>query len=800
VKTSLRRCCGTAAVLAVAGAIVAAATIGGTARSASAEISPTPSSGCHLANGIKHVIEITFDNVHYNRDNPNVLSDLEQMPALLGFVTGHGTLLSNNHTPLIAHTADDSLTLYTGLYGDRHGQGLTNTYETYGPDGTVTPKSSFAYWTDTYGLDAYPNMPYSANVPALGAPPKTPPAPWVPFTRAGCDVGDVSTANMVLENLNPDLAKVFGADSPEVGQLNADPNSFKDQETNDYLGLGVHCAQGDSFCSTAQAVKFGRSSASPTAVDDVLPDEPGGYSGFQALFGHRYLQPQLAQAANSGGNRVVNGHTYKVVDSNGNLVDLNGNTIVGQFTHTPGFPGFGPISAAQSLAYVADMQETGVPITYAYISDAHERKPGQSGCSNSGTAQGPGDTCYKQNLAAYNDAFATFFQRLADDGMDASNTLLVVSTEEDDHFAGANAGRAVQPTCTGTPGTISYTCSYPSGTIGEEQVAIHGLLQAEFGDTIPFYNEPQGNSVFITGKPGPTDGTTRQLEHDFLNATAYDTYDAAAEPLVAWAADPEAEQLLHFVDADPNRTPSFTVFPRPDFFLNAGTGDNPACAAGTTQATAPTGCTSINNGFAWNHGYYNAEIDNDWVAFAGPGVAQKGVDGLTAAQGPSSADGANADPKLVTDIENPGTWADETDVRPTLLALVGFKDDYVEDGRVLTEDLAVTPGATGDPRYLQVARCYKQLNASVGQFGTDVLVADTAALRTGSGSGDTTYKGFLAALTGLGTARDSLASRIKQDLFHAAFDGTTLGTRNVDLPGCLVLLHAADGLAKAAAR
>ena len=72
---------------------------------------------------------------------------------------------------------------------------------------------------------------------------------------------------------------------------------------------------------------------------------------------------------------------------------------------TPGFPGFGPISAAQTLAYIADMLETGVPVTYGYISDAHERKgqgpTPQTGCSNehsSTAAQGPGDTCYKANL------------------------------------------------------------------------------------------------------------------------------------------------------------------------------------------------------------------------------------------------------------------------------------------------------------------------------------------------------------------------------------------------------------------
>src|SRR6266849_3798296 len=43
-------------------------------------------SGCqlHSANGvIQHVIYIQFDNTHFTRDNPNVPSDLEQMPNLL---------------------------------------------------------------------------------------------------------------------------------------------------------------------------------------------------------------------------------------------------------------------------------------------------------------------------------------------------------------------------------------------------------------------------------------------------------------------------------------------------------------------------------------------------------------------------------------------------------------------------------------------------------------------------------------------------------------------------------------------
>src|SRR5262245_21457307 len=54
--------------------------------SAADSMSPTGSSSagkCHLrsANGdIQHVIYLIFDNVHFLRDNPNVPSDLEQMP------------------------------------------------------------------------------------------------------------------------------------------------------------------------------------------------------------------------------------------------------------------------------------------------------------------------------------------------------------------------------------------------------------------------------------------------------------------------------------------------------------------------------------------------------------------------------------------------------------------------------------------------------------------------------------------------------------------------------------------------
>jgi len=140
-----------------------------------------------------------------------------------------------------------------------------------------------------------------------------------------------------------------------------------------------------------------------------------------------------------------------ITDANGNLTDLSGNTMQEPFSHTPGFPGFSP-TASQSLAAVADMQEAGVPVTYAYISDVHDKKSGQTGCTSPGNALGPGDACAVSSLHAYDVAFGQFFQRLADDGITPANTEFVIGAEENDQFAGANVvGRATAPTPCGRP-------------------------------------------------------------------------------------------------------------------------------------------------------------------------------------------------------------------------------------------------------------------------------------------------------------------------------------------------------------
>src|SRR6266498_6051617 len=177
---------------------------------AAAQAAPAAAGGCTLQSAtgdIKHVIYLQFDNTHFLRDNPNVPSDLEQMPHLLNFIRGNGTLLTNDHTVLISHTANGILTSLTGVYSDRHGQAVSNSYRYFKADGTTASSSSFKYWTDavdggnpatvppTPSADSKFNM-----VTGDSGSPKNTPAPWVPYTRAGCDFGATALANVVLEN------------------------------------------------------------------------------------------------------------------------------------------------------------------------------------------------------------------------------------------------------------------------------------------------------------------------------------------------------------------------------------------------------------------------------------------------------------------------------------------------------------------------------------------------------------------------------------------------------------------------
>src|SRR5712691_8346793 len=188
---------------------------------------------------------------------------------------------------------------------------------------------------------------------------KTAPAPWVPFTRIGCDVGAFSVANIEFETLPGDAINVFGAGSADAVAAATAPTRFAD-----YLGIAVHCAKSSPRCAAG--------------APDQLPDEPGGYVGFSALYGNKHVQPVISP-------------TGPVRDLDGIVIADTNNTP--GFANAPGFPNFFNPTATQSPGYLATMLEAGVQVVYGYIADAHDNRHG----SKSNTF-GPGEAGYVSQL------------------------------------------------------------------------------------------------------------------------------------------------------------------------------------------------------------------------------------------------------------------------------------------------------------------------------------------------------------------------------------------------------------------
>src|ERR1700704_3881550 len=504
---------------------------------------------------VKHVIHVVFDNVHLRRDNPDVPSDLEQMPALLNFIQNNGTIAATNHTPLISHTATDILTAQTGVYGDRMGIRVSNSYGFFKPDGSVGFTSSFLYWT-ALGGDGKPQM-----LNELG---KTAPAPWVPFTRAGCDVGGCSVANIELESVPADVNTVFGKNSPE--SIEANNPALRDKANADFLGMAIHCAQNSPLCNNSNS------------RDDLLADEPGGYVGYKALFGNLHVQP--------------------VVSPSGFVKDLDGN-VIQTAAGNPGFPNIFNPTATQSLGYAATMLEAGVQVVYLYIADAHDNRSG------SGTF-GPGEAGYVAQLKQYDTAFGKFFARLAKDGITKDNTLFVVVPDENDHFVG-NAHPSPAH-CAG----VNVPCTYAAGQKGEINATINRLLITQRANTTAFsVHSDDAPTVYINGNPAPTDTVTRTMEHDLDALVATNPMTGNTDKLSRLLADQAEMKLLHMVTSSPARTPTLTMFGDENYFFTTGAGG--ACAN-------QSDCVFVGPGFAWNHGDFQRDITRTWVAMVGPGV------------------------------------------------------------------------------------------------------------------------------------------------------------------------------------
>jgi hypothetical protein len=644
---------------------------------------------------IKHVVYVEFDNVHFTRDNPNVPSDLEQMPNLLNFIKQNGALDTGDHAVLISHTANDILTTQTGLYSDDDGIFISNNFGVFGPSGSGLFPSAFFYWTDLVS-DITPAT--ADNSFALTTPSgQNVPAPWVPFTRAGCDVGAFSTANIVLERAPFDVKKVFGATSVQAAETVAN-------QTNDFIGAAIHCAIGSPICAPQTNV---------VPVADLLPGEPGGYSGYQALFGLKYINPVL-----------------------GGLIDYNGTAITGF-----GQLNFNP-QPAQTLAVVETMLKKGIPVVFAYIADAHDNHEGAS--LSTERTFGPGEAPYVKQLSDYNAAFGTFFANLKAAGIDQSNTLFIFTPDEGDHFSGAAPSPA---NCDGAKivnGVVTpdIPCTYGVNGVGELDYDLN-LAVANAGVSTPFtYHNDDAATVYVQGNPVPSSSTVRQLEKTMANLNTVNPQTGLTESLLGTGlgvelqgalVDKVGQKLLHMSSAsDPNRDPTFTFFGDPNFFFT-GTG-----------SLSPI----VGTGFAWNHGDIQPEIATTFIGMVGPGVRPVGVTQPTA------------------------FFTDHTDVRPTMMYLLGLNDDYQHDGRVILEML--DPNVLASTLHahshtlLELGQIYKQINAPFGSLAQSTLTVSTYAIESTS-QGDTIYTNLENRIASWTAQRDALAAQMKQWLSQAQF-------------------------------
>jgi hypothetical protein len=589
---------------------------------------------------ITHVVHIQFDNLHLQRDNPNVPSDLEQMPHLLDFLASDGLVSANHEGSPLAQQASESIAILTGLNGDRTGVPAADVFGSFRGDGGAVFTSAFGYWTATGG-DGKPLL--------LSDTGRTVPAPWVPFTRSGCDVGAVAMTGLALQEVSTDVANVFGAASPEAALADDEPVRAKAE----LLGVAIHCARGSPLCANTQA------------RPDLLPDEPDGYAGFSALFGHRHVQPVVSPGT-------------PVTDIDGNIIaDASGNH---------GLPSPLELSAAQSLGYAATLLEAGAPIVYVGIGDAHSRHTGAEQRPWS-----PGEAGYVARLAAYDAAFQAFVDRLATGGMTRRNTLFVVVSTGHDAFIG---GPSEPPDCNG----IAIACSYRP--IGRIDTSLNRLLASERRNVTAF-DVVAGNApaFFIRGNPAATDPLARVLAQDVSKLSVLNPVTGRTDRLAALLADRAALQLLHMLPASAARAPSFVMLGDLNYF-NETTTESTDCAS-------PPLCAAINPDFPWARDDVRPNAATSWFGMTGPGVADLG----------QTADlfsrHADLRPTMLALLGLTDSYAHDGAVLVKAL-----------DAGALSPELAFSRDA-----FVALARASRALNDPLGRLGRDSLVFATQAIK-----------------------------------------------------------------------
>ena len=404
----------------------------------------------------------------------------------------------------------------------------------------------------------------------------------------------------------------------------------------------------------------------------------------------------------TGGSAVVN--------------KLNGQPVTDPFGQ-PGFPGFDGLFATTTLGYVAQMQEAGIPVTYGYISDTHDQH-GVAGEIHA--TRGPGEADYVQQLKDYDAAFASFFERLAKRRDRQEQHALRV------HRRGRRPLRGSQPSPAGCDG-VNVPCTYP--LVGEVNGNLAGLLATQGGNHDAVHGAlGHGTDDLPHGQPEP---------HCDL------------DPRVrACVGTPLGGQPVHEPVGEPERRAR-----RPGRDEGAAHGHRRPAADADAHDVRAAGLVPVRG---------RAELLRRRVSPFRRRRRRRRSRGTTAGSSPRSpTPGSGMVGPGVRHDGNDTTWIDHTDVRPTMLSLLGLQDTYAHDGRVLIDQL----DASAVPQTLRAHRetlrrlgeVYKQLNAPFGEFGSSLLLASTKAVKSGTTTDDATYTRLEDGISSLTTARDALA-------------------------------------------
>ena len=224
----------------------------------------------------------------------------------------------------------------------------------------------------------------------------------------------------------------------------------------------------------------------------------------------------------------------------------NGQPITDPFNQC-GFPGFDGMFAKNTLGEVAQMQEAGVPVTFGYISDAHD---GHGVAGEIHHAYGPGE-------AGLRPAAEGLRRGVRATSSPACRTTGSRRTTRSSSSPSRRATTSPAPRRTTRRATASRkACTYAThvSEVNGDLKRLVATYNANHGTTATTdfsVHSDLAPNVYITGNPARDTATARDLEKAMSDITVTNPYSHQQQNLFVAMADPVEEKLLHMVTADP---------------------------------------------------------------------------------------------------------------------------------------------------------------------------------------------------------------------------------------------------------